>query len=107
LTLKPQPSPTLSSRAKSRACPERTPSADKGESNGDLVFPCIVTDTNRRAHLRNSSPAQEKILFSEYPGLKLSTPSQSHIVIGDMDHPPDALSSGNERTRTSLTATVS
>jgi agmatine deiminase len=31
-------SPTLSSRAKSRACPERTPSASEGESNGDLAL---------------------------------------------------------------------
>jgi lipoyl(octanoyl) transferase len=28
---------TLSSRAESRACPERTPSGNEGESNGDLV----------------------------------------------------------------------
>jgi lipoyl(octanoyl) transferase len=29
----------LSSRAESRACPERTPSGNEGESNGDLAFP--------------------------------------------------------------------
>jgi hypothetical protein len=41
-----QTSPTLSSRAKPRACPERTPSANEAESNGDLVFADIVTDPN-------------------------------------------------------------
>ena len=34
-----KPCPTLSSRAKSRACPERTPGVKEGESNGHPVFP--------------------------------------------------------------------
>jgi hypothetical protein len=33
----PTPATKLSSRAQSRACPERTPSANEGESNGDLL----------------------------------------------------------------------
>ena len=47
MTLKIWNLPPLSSRAKSRACPERTPSANEGESNGDLLFLCIVPGTNR------------------------------------------------------------
>jgi hypothetical protein len=34
-------------RAKWRACPERTPSANEGESNGDLLFARIVPRPNR------------------------------------------------------------
>ena len=47
LTSKLQTSPTTVTQAKSRARPERTPSANEGESNGDLVFYRFVTGTNR------------------------------------------------------------
>jgi dCTP deaminase len=52
------------------------------------VFPCIVTDTNRRAHLHDSSPAQEKILFFEYPKIETEYPLLGHTFIGHVAHPP-------------------